>query len=101
MGIAICEMRWGPQESRASGGCCVCCGRKFRSVKSVRWVEVIDGGSTVAAPGLGVDTNDPGYLGLFPVGVGCARKHFPGFTQWIPEFDYLIEREIESNAKSN
>lgn len=58
---------------------CACCGRKLRG--EPRWVEVINGGSDVAAPGLDPDTTDPGYMGFFPVGAGCAKKHFPGFTQ--------------------
>ena len=57
---------------------CACCGRKLRG--NPRFVEVINGGSDVAAPGLDPDQTDPGYMGFFPVGAGCAKKHFPGFT---------------------
>jgi len=45
-----------------------------------KYIEVIDGGSSVAAPGLGPDPNDPGYMGFFPVGPTCAKKYFRGFT---------------------
>lgn len=57
---------------------CACCGRKLTAVPL--YVEVINGGSHVAAPGSGTDTNDPGYMGFFPVGRSCARKYFRGYT---------------------
>lgn len=58
---------------------CVCCGKPLKG--QVAWVEVINGGNDVAHPDEKPDQNDPGYMGLHPVGVTCARKHFKGFTQ--------------------
>lgn len=74
---ATIPMKWADHHT-GSMEHCACCGRKLTGKPML--VEVIDGGSSVAAPGLGPDTNDPGYMGYFPVGRTCARKHFPGFA---------------------
>lgn len=74
---AITLMKWA-DKNQGSMEHCACCGRKLLS--NHVWVEVIDGGSSVAAPGLNPDTNDPGYMGFFPVGIACGKKNFPGFT---------------------
>ena len=73
-------MRWA--ENRDYSGSldhCACCGRKLKG--SAMWIEVIDGGATVAAPGLSPDINDSGYMGFYPVGSTCAKKHFTGFAR--------------------
>ena len=75
---AMIPMKWAGQQTLDNKQRCACCDRIIRGV--VRWVEVIDGGRSVAHPGLGPDTTDAGYMGSFPVGAGCAKKHFPGFT---------------------
>lgn len=56
---------------------CSCCGKIIKD--KVYWVEVINGGSYVAAKGSNPDMDDPGYMGFHPVGPDCARKHFSGF----------------------
>ena len=79
MTAATIPMKWAEDKGFAgSMEHCACCGRKLTS--KPMFVEVINGGSDVAAPGLGPDTNDSGYMGYFPVGRTCARKHFPGFA---------------------
>ena len=75
---AIIPMKWSDTDNNGDMTRCACCGKPIKG--KARFVEVIDGGSSVAHPGLGPDTNDPGYMGFFAVGPGCARKHFPGFT---------------------
>ena len=76
---ATIPMKWAKIPSHSGSlDHCVCCGRKLTG-KPV-FIEVINGGADVAAPGLGPDTNDPGYMGFYAVGRTCARKHFPGFT---------------------
>lgn len=76
---ATIPMKWADDNSnQGSMEHCACCGRKLTG--KPLWVEVIDGGGSIAAPGLGPDTTDGGYMGFFPVGRSCARKHFPGFT---------------------
>lgn len=77
---AICPMKWAEEKTDDNKTRCACCDRVIRKIESAKWVEVINGGDDCAAPGLGVDTSDPGYMGLFLVGATCARKHFPGFT---------------------
>lgn len=57
---------------------CACCDRPIRGRHKM--VDVIRGGSTIVAPGTRVDTSDPGYMGCYPVGNVCARKHFKGFA---------------------
>jgi hypothetical protein len=76
---ATTPMKWSDKGTNGSMEHCSCCGRRLTGQPV--WVEVIDGGSSVAAPGLDPDTNDPGYMGFFPVGRACGRKHFHGFTQ--------------------
>ena len=80
MNIAIIPMVWADHSKGTAGPIehCAACGRKLTGKR--RWIEVIEGGSMVAAPGLGPNTADPGYMGFFPVGPECARKHFHGFT---------------------
>lgn len=76
---ATIPMKWAEDQShQGSMDYCACCGRKLTGKRL--YVEVINGGSDVAAPGLGPDTNDPGYMGCFAVGATCATKHFPGFA---------------------
>jgi hypothetical protein len=77
MAAAIAAMVWA-DKNQGSIGHCAACGRKLSGTP--QWVEVIDGGSSVAAPGLDPDTTDAGYMGWFPVGPECARRHFRGFT---------------------
>lgn len=74
---ATIPMKWA-ERNTGSMEHCACCGRKLTG--KPMFVEVIDGGASVAAPGLGPDTSDPGYMGFFPVGRSCAKKHFPGFA---------------------
>ena len=83
MAAAIIPMKW-PDADLYNGSLehCACCGKPLKGKR--RWVEVIDGGASVAAPGLNPDPNDPGYMAFYPVGLSCARKHFPGFTH--PDF---------------
>lgn len=79
MTAATIPMKWADDPSHPGSMLhCACCGKAIKG-KAV-YVEVIDGGFSVAAPGLGPDTNDAGYMGFFPVGPGCAKKHFRGFT---------------------
>lgn len=75
---AIIPMKWAENPTHDNVLRCACCNRKITGKH--RWVEVIDGGRSVASPGLGADQNDAGYMGSFPVGNHCARKHFAGFT---------------------
>jgi len=81
MSVAIIPMVWSETDTNGSMEHCAACGRRLRGKR--RMVEVIDGGDSVAAPGLGPDTTDAGYMGFFPVGPECARKHFLGFTHGI------------------
>lgn len=71
-------MKWAPEYTGDGFSHCVCCNRRLGRKK--RWLEVVDGGARVARPGSNPDQSDPGYMGCFPVGVMCARKHFPGFA---------------------
>ena len=71
-------MKWSDKEQRGTASHCSCCGRKLKG--NVFYVEVIDGGGQVAAPGLNPDQNDPGYMGFHPVGSSCEKKHFKGYT---------------------
>jgi hypothetical protein len=77
MAAATVPMVWADRH-QGSTEHCAACGRKLSGTP--QWVEVIDGGSSVAAPGLDPDTTDAGYMGWFPVGPECARRHFRGFT---------------------
>jgi len=77
MTAATIPMKWADHH-QGSMEHCACCGKKLTG--PAVYVEVIDGGLSVAAPGLGPDTNDAGYMGFFPVGKTCAKKHFRGFT---------------------
>ena len=81
MSVAIIPMVWSDRGTNGSMEHCAACGRKLTGKR--RMVEVINGGCSVAAPGLGPDETDAGYMGFFPVGLECARKHFPGFTHDI------------------
>lgn len=74
---ATIPMKWTDTRTGSTEHC-ACCGRKLSG--QAKWVEVIDGGLSIAAPGLDPDQSDPGYMGFFPVGAGCAKKHFHGFT---------------------
>ena len=78
---AITPMKWADKPTHDDNPRCACCDRILKPGSKTVWVEVIDGGSSVAAPGLGVDTTDPGYMGFFEVGRKCAKTHFHGFTQ--------------------
>ena len=75
---AMIPMKWADKSTQGCEEYCACCGRKLSG--RPLWVEVIDGGKQVAAPGLNTDTSDSGYLGFFPVGRACARRYFHGFT---------------------
>lgn len=79
---ATIPMKWSGKDTNGSQEHCSCCGRKLTG--DPLFVEVIDGGASVAVPGLGPDESDPGYMGFFPVGKSCARKHFAGFTHKMP-----------------
>jgi len=78
MTAAMIPMKWSDKYTNGSMEHCACCGRTLTSTPV--YVEVIDGGAQVAAPGLDPDQSDPGYMGFFPVGRVCAKKHFRGFT---------------------
>ena len=76
---ATIPMKWAENPSHPGSMLhCACCGKKLAG--KPLYVEVINGGADVAAPGLWPDTSDAGYMGFFPVGRSCARKHFSGFT---------------------
>ncbi len=75
---AMIPMKWSGKDTNGSIEHCVCCGRKLTGTPV--YVEVIDGGGQVAAPGLDPDQTDAGYMGFFPVGRHCAKKHFRGYT---------------------
>jgi len=75
---AMIPMRWSDARTSGSTEHCACCGRRLTG-RPV-YVEVIDGGGQVAAPGLDPDQADAGYMGFFPIGRSCAKKHFRGFT---------------------
>jgi hypothetical protein len=85
MNIAIIPMKWAENpEHRGLADRCSCCGKPLRGKPC--YIEVIHGGECVAAPGLGPKLDDSGYMGMFAIGSGCARKHFPGFhTKGAPE----------------
>ena len=78
MTAATIPMKWSKNGTNGSMEHCACCGRKLTG--KPQYVEVIAGGGQVAAPGLDPDQSDPGYMGFFPVGASCAKKHFRGFT---------------------
>ncbi len=80
--VAVKPMKWADQKYLDKHLRCACCGRKIVG-KKPKFVEVIDGGSFVAAPGLNPNQSDAGYMGFFPVGNGCARLYFKGFTHDI------------------
>jgi hypothetical protein len=78
MTAAIIPMRWAKNRTHDDKLRCACCDKIINGNHCL--VEVIDGGSSVAAPGLRPDESDAGYMGFFPVGNSCAKKHFNGFT---------------------
>lgn len=78
MTAAIIPMKWAENLINDDKTRCACCNRIIKG-KSL-FVEVINGGADVAAPGLGPDTEDGGYMGFYPVGVTCANHHFKGFA---------------------
>lgn len=52
---------------------CTICGRGVKPGNG--WViEVVNGGADIAHPGLGVDQNDPGYMGCWVLGPECGKK---------------------------
>lgn len=53
---------------------CVVCGRPIREPSCGREVCVVDGGARFARVDETVDTDDPGFMGLYPVGPECAKK---------------------------
>lgn len=71
-------MKWSNESTNGSLEHCACCGRKLTSAPV--YVEVINGGSQVATPGLNPDQNDPGYMGFFAIGRSCAKRYFRGYT---------------------
>ena len=76
---AIIPMKWAENTKYAgSMDHCACCGRPLRG--AFRWVEVINGGADVGTPCMRWDETDAGYMGMYPVGPTCAKKHFPQFT---------------------
>lgn len=78
MTAALIPMKWADNLINDDKQRCVCCNKVITG--QPRYIEVINGGGDVAAPGLGPDTDDGGYMGLYPVGRACAKKHFQGFT---------------------
>jgi hypothetical protein len=76
---ATVPMVWADNDTQGSMKHCAACGRKLQGKPQM--VEVIDGGAQVGTPDLEWDTTDAGYMGLFPVGPTCAKKHFRGFVQ--------------------
>lgn len=75
---AVMPMKWAKIATDGAQDRCACCGKVIKGKR--RYVEVINGGADVAAPGLGPDESDAGYMGFFPVGMSCAKNHFPGFS---------------------
>lgn len=75
---ATIPMKWAENQTHDATLRCACCDRLLKG--SHRWVEVVNGGSDVAVPGSDPDVQDAGYMGCFPVGETCARRHFGDAT---------------------
>jgi len=52
---------------------CVVCGKGVKDRPGVLWVCVVDGGATYGVAG--TSEGDAGYMGYFPVGPTCTKKH--------------------------
>lgn len=52
---------------------CVVCGRPVSNPKYM--VECVNGGVSECVMPETADTSDPGYMGFFPVGPDCLKKH--------------------------
>ena len=53
---------------------CVRCGKGVKNTKY--HVELVDGGLYASPTNEEADINDPGYMGMYPIGSEC-RKHIP------------------------
>jgi len=52
---------------------CVICGLPIHNLAGVKWITVINGGGDFGPADS--DMNHPGYMGCFPIGPECYRKH--------------------------
>jgi hypothetical protein len=59
---------------------CAICGKGVKETAKTLWVLVMGGGG-VFAPADQEDPEDPGYMGFFPLGPACARKHRRFFAE--------------------
>ena len=50
---------------------CVCCGRGVEINAKTVWAHVVDGGATYGGE---KETDDPGDMGWFPVGIVCVKR---------------------------
>lgn len=57
---------------RASGNPCVLCGKNVKNPAG--FLTVADGGAHFVMPGYD-GSNDPAYMGCFPIGKDCYRQH--------------------------
>lgn len=76
--IKTIPMIWSKEQTFDNKIRCSCCNREIKT--NIRWVEVVDGGRSVIFPNSNPNINDPGYMGSFPVGPDCVKKHFRGFA---------------------
>lgn len=88
-------MIWAKNQTHDNKTRCSCCDRIIRG--EPWWVEVIDGGASVAAPGSNSDTSDAGYMAWHPVGPGCAKRNFRGFA--VRQFDAFDAASYEQRLK--
>lgn len=52
---------------------CVICGRPIKNKNTAKWITVIQGGSSFGPQDS--DPNHPGFMGGFPIGPDCYRRH--------------------------
>ena len=60
-------------DAKGSGYPCVVCGRPVEH--PIYEVECVDGGSDLCVTPGTANESDPGYMGYYPVGVKCLKKH--------------------------
>lgn len=58
---------------------CAICGKATSYFKAAFAPHIIDGGGAFG-PASGVDEECSGYMGTYPVGSACARKHRAAFA---------------------
>lgn len=87
--VAMIKIPEHPRHHKNSEKCtdgsspCVVCGKPIRHETAQSWVVVVDGGTCLEHPD-DADPNAAGYLGGYPIGKGCLRRH-PELKPYVQE----------------